>query len=354
MQLNCMNRPSSSSVVAVPMPMPACHHEHSPPAPLPSVEAALMRMRSVDAYSSALDALEQGNVAPPRIVHQSWKTCTPGARQVSWRNHCQRLNARTRGWDFWLWTDAANRDLIRREFPHFLGLYDEYDMKVKQIDAVRYFYLFLYGGWYIDLDMLCLKSFETIALPPGHASVGFKNRAKSDQNCSCDALRARPRRGPCGSCIMRLSEIVPNAFMAAPPRHPFIAFLIHRLNASKRLPFKSHKSHPSVSTGPRFLTTATADWHGLKLGGLHALNFPVIFNSRFVLGRRHWCGWAATFPDKLAPEKARAEFERCAAKRPDIVTTSFWTSSWLPRANDSHGRGKLLLGKQGKSNMSEW
>ena len=121
-------------------------------------------------------------------------------------------------------------------------------------------------------------------------------------------------------------EMVPNAFMAAPPRHPFVAFAIHRLNASRDRMFKK-RPHPSAATGPVFLTSSVAEWHALKLGGLHAYDYPIVYNSRF--GVKHWCSWAANFPETLTVNDARAQFERCAERRLDCVFTSFWTSSWV-------------------------
>jgi mannosyltransferase OCH1-like enzyme len=60
-----------------------------------------------------------------------------------WQQHCQRLNP---AWDAWQWTDAGNDDIIAREFPSFVQLFQQYDMKIKRIDAVRLFYLFLFAG----------------------------------------------------------------------------------------------------------------------------------------------------------------------------------------------------------------
>ena len=44
-------------------------------------------------------------------------------------------------------------------------------------------------------------------------------------------------------------QTVPNAFMAAPPRHPFFAQLILGLERSRNARFKS-PGHPLAATGP--------------------------------------------------------------------------------------------------------
>lgn len=319
--------------------------DRSPPAPLylptvhvhdhvnvTSAEQALFRLRTKAQYSAALDAMEAARMPVPNIMHQSWKSCRPTPRHRMWQQHCQRLNP---AWDAWQWTDAGNDDIIAREFPSFVQLFQQYDMKIKRIDAVRLFYLFLFGGIYIDLDFLCLRPFEALALPVAHASIGFKNRANPGENCSCASRRpaALRYRSGCGTCISRRVEMVPNAFVAAPPRHPFVAFAIHRLNASRHRMFKN-KEHPSAATGPVFLTSSVAEWHALKLGGLHAYNYPIVYNSNFAT--KHWCSWSSKYPEKLNINVARAEFERCAANRLDAVFTSFWTSSWVKPLAQEH------------------
>ena len=315
--------------------LPALCVDRCPPAPayvdVTSAEDALFRLRTKSQYGAALDAMEIARTPVPNIMHQSWKSCKPNPRHRMWQQHCQRLNP---AWDAWQWTDAGNDDIIAREFPSFVPLFEQYDMNIKRIDAVRLFYLFLFGGIYIDLDFLCLRPFEALALPVAHASVGFKNRANPGENCSCATRRpaALQYRTGCGSCMPRgrtrilQVEMVPNAFMAAPPRHPFVAFAIHRLNASRDRMFKN-RPHPSAATGPVFLTSSVAEWHALKLGGLHAYDYPIVYNSRW--GVKHWCSWAANFPETLTVNDARAQFERCAERRLDCVFTSFWTSSWV-------------------------
>ena len=47
-------------------------------------------------------------------------------------------------WEYKLWTDEDNRNLIKDHYPWFLKTYDEYDVNIKRVDAVRYFYLYHY------------------------------------------------------------------------------------------------------------------------------------------------------------------------------------------------------------------
>lgn len=270
--------------------------------------------------------------AVPKVLHQTWKNCTLPWRQAFWREECRRVLPDD--WTLRLHTDDDNRAFIAREFPAYLELYDSYDVNIKRIDAVRYFYLYRYGGVYMDLDFTCLKPLEALPLTPGHASMGFQRFTIHD------------------------IESIANAFMVAPPRHPFIASIIHRLNSSSRLLYHS-KVHPMKATGCAFLTTAVERWQRnynntgvLRIGhprGYKALAAdaaanrtlttlqgaaltvhlrPRIFNSDWMASgaRSHPCGC-----DQKLGCASRRELNGCQKNRllTDAVVTTFWTHNWI-------------------------
>ena len=106
-----------------------------------SAESELLDYRNASIESLTASLAQASRAKIPKLVHQSWKSCTIPPRQRAWQQHSESVH----GWRTWLWTDEGNRDLIRKEFPSFIGLFDSYDMNIKRIDAVRYFYMFLYG-----------------------------------------------------------------------------------------------------------------------------------------------------------------------------------------------------------------
>jgi len=53
-------------------------------------------------------------------------------------------------WDYMIWTDDTMRQLIKDDFPWFLGNYDSYTYPIQRADAIRYFILWKYGGVYVD------------------------------------------------------------------------------------------------------------------------------------------------------------------------------------------------------------
>ena len=168
-------------------------------------------------------------VAVPKILHQTWKNCTLPWRQAFWREECRRVLPGD--WTLLLHTDEDNRAFMAREFPDYLDLYDGYELSIQRVDAVRYFYLYRYGGVYMDLDFTCLRPLEELPLTAGRVSLGFQHPT------------------------IQTIESVANAFMVAPPRHPFIAMLIERLRETAGLLYNG-KPHPMRSTGCSFLTKA--------------------------------------------------------------------------------------------------
>jgi len=131
-----------------------------------------------------------------------------------------------------LWTDSSNRAFIAKHYPKYLRMFDSYNLHIKRVDAVRYFLLFHFGGVYMDADFACVRDLDTMPI--------------------------RERSGAAILILQRKSyvdhEAVSNAWMAAPPRHPFFALVIKSLAAS------ANASHVLEATGPRFLTRVWRAW----------------------------------------------------------------------------------------------
>jgi mannosyltransferase OCH1-like enzyme len=159
-------------------------------------------------YRDGLIDMHRGksDVNIPKIIHQTWKNYDVPERFVrdirSWLE-------KNPDWDYWLWTDRDAYDFIKLKFPKFHPIYKEYAHYMQRVDAMRYFVLHEFGGWYSDLDVRVLRPLEEISrkhycmvpLEPWGQAILTWNRA-------------------------RLSS---NAVMAASPRHPFIKRVIRTL-----------------------------------------------------------------------------------------------------------------------------
>mmetsp|Transcript_8148 Transcript_8148/g.26688 ORF Transcript_8148/g.26688 Transcript_8148/m.26688 type:complete len:302 (-) Transcript_8148:458-1363(-) len=189
--------------------LPSPPHVFSPPH---AVDAHLRRLGS----SPNLLELEyeewirrSHSLIVPPTLHQSWQACGPLLPDhARWRARCARVLPAN--WTLFLWSDDANRRLVQTFFPSFLSTYDGYDSHIKRVDAARYFYLYLFGGVYIDLDVHCLRPFEALPLTNGVAAFGHleKKDLLFDRCCRRDI-------GSCANatCVRRRSEALQNAIM---------------------------------------------------------------------------------------------------------------------------------------------
>ncbi|KAF7557973.1 hypothetical protein G7Z17_g268 [Cylindrodendrum hubeiense] len=95
----------------------------------------------------------------PRIIHQTYITGqVPDKWQPAYKS-CQEAH-KGGNWTHIMWTDAASRAFIQQSYPWFLRTYDGYPYAIQRVDAIRYFVLYHYGGFYLDLDVGCKKSLE--------------------------------------------------------------------------------------------------------------------------------------------------------------------------------------------------
>ena len=187
----------------------------------------------------------------PLLLHQTWKGCELPQPQAAWHQRCQRILSAA-GYRIIVWSDKDLRKVVAQHYPSFLGLYDGYDVNIKRVDAARLFLLHRFGGLYMDLDFVCVRPPEIF--PPGQVTLVPQ--------------AANPNS----------EEWVSNAWMVAPPRHPFIWRAINSLRRS------ATASHPLRATGPTFLTGVLRNWQREEL--FHARRQRSV-NASQHLGQHH-------------------------------------------------------------------
>ena len=85
----------------------------------------------------------------PKIIHQTWKTRELPENLKHWHNSIIELHP---GWKINLWTDEDNLELVKEHFPHLLKIYQALEYNVMRADIIRYIYMEIFGGYYVDLD----------------------------------------------------------------------------------------------------------------------------------------------------------------------------------------------------------
>lgn len=160
----------------------------------------------------------------PRIIFQTWKSRheMPGLYRA-WR---QTIIDKNPTYRHIIWDDDDNHRFIRSYHPWFIKTYENYEANIMRADAVRYFFLYTFGGIYIDLDTECLRPLDQ-----------HLNEA--------DVILGRMGVDP------HFSHSMPNAILMSAPRQEFWLFVIQVL-----LDRASQLTRPEIKTGPEIIKRA--------------------------------------------------------------------------------------------------
>jgi mannosyltransferase OCH1-like enzyme len=61
-----------------------------------------------------------------------------------------------------LWNKKSSADLIKKKLPQYYDFYINMRYDVQRIDFLRFVVLYVYGGFYVDLDLINLKSLDKL------------------------------------------------------------------------------------------------------------------------------------------------------------------------------------------------
>lgn len=95
----------------------------------------------------------------PRIVMRTWKTKNIPDH---WKNGTISISTHLKDWKHVLMTDIDNRNFVKTHFPMFLSCYDSFPYSIQRADAIRYMWLYINGGVYMDLDFEILRPLDSL------------------------------------------------------------------------------------------------------------------------------------------------------------------------------------------------
>jgi inositol phosphorylceramide mannosyltransferase catalytic subunit len=162
----------------------------------------------------------------PPIIFQTWKSKTDIPEHFAYWSETLRNENPT--YMYRLWDDADNRAFVVKNYPWFLERYDSYPAEIYRADAIRYFFLFQFGGIYADMDTEGLRSLDAL-LNQGGVVLG--------------------RMGP----NPNHEHSMPNALMMSEPRQEFWLFVMSLLLDP---PKEITVERPEYVTGPVILKLA--------------------------------------------------------------------------------------------------
>ena len=96
----------------------------------------------------------------PKIIHQTYKSVEqiPGC----WKDSPNSWISNHPTWTYKFWSDADCRKLVNKYFPKFLPVFDGYKHNIQRADAIRPILMYVYGGWYCDMDIACKKPIDDL------------------------------------------------------------------------------------------------------------------------------------------------------------------------------------------------
>jgi mannosyltransferase OCH1-like enzyme len=226
-----------------------------------------------------------------KIIHQSWKdkNIPYHIYKKHWVDSWKQKNPE---WDYRLWTDEDNLNLVKNHYPQYLDLYNSYEKGVDKADIARFFYMHKYGGIYVDLDFRCLKPLDELF--DGEIMVLGKQKMKQtgeeiDEN------------------------VIPNAFKYSAPGEKFWLDCVDLLHEYK---YDAHGNHtsPEVATGPVFLLRC--------LERLEPKNMKILEPEIF-----YPISWDTD--GSAAKNSIREEWDTSAEKCfPEAYAVTYWTCAW--------------------------
>jgi len=103
------------------------------------------------------------------VIHAMWTTVEIPSR---WQQSASTWLSMNTDFAYCLWTHAELEELVADEYPWLLSTYRGYRYFIQRCDVARYALLYLYGGTYVDLDVVCRTSLSTLfASAPVEAEV---------------------------------------------------------------------------------------------------------------------------------------------------------------------------------------
>ena len=105
--------------------------------------------------------MNKAEVVIPKIIMQTWKT---KELPEKWKPSQISIEKYMVGWKYILMTDEMNREFVEGYFPSFLSYYDGFPYPIQRADAIRYCWLYINGGIYLDCDFELLGPLDELFL----------------------------------------------------------------------------------------------------------------------------------------------------------------------------------------------
>jgi hypothetical protein len=186
----------------------------------------------------------------PKLIHQIWIGSNP--KPTSWMKTVEDF-AHENGYEYKLWTEDMIDSLEWGSFFRLRTLYDNYQSYAGRSDILRYLILYMYGGIYIDADMVIVKPKQFLDLLQKNRAPLFFAHEKPKNIYKDIEKKHMPHPDDNLYEINSLSKntMIANSVIGSIPKHPFMELACNKIIDYAEI----EKNSPSyVRSGSMFLT----------------------------------------------------------------------------------------------------
>lgn len=98
-------------------------------------------------------------VTVPKKILQIWES---DDFPVKWKSSQDSIKIYHPDWEYTYLSERSSRDFVLRHFSQYLSMYDKLDTPVARRNVVRYMWLYVNGGVYIDVNYRLNKSLDDL------------------------------------------------------------------------------------------------------------------------------------------------------------------------------------------------
>ena len=144
----------------------------------------------------------------PKNIFQIWITTVNKKMPDEWINAQKTIIENNLNWNYYFITHDISLQILHKYFPDFISYYMNFEYDVQRADAIRYILMYLYGGIYIDLDYIAIKSFDSISLDT-NKEIGFLQSAYINNHITNDFIISIPKSIFWLDCIIYMKRKKP-------------------------------------------------------------------------------------------------------------------------------------------------
>jgi len=152
-------------------------------------------------------------------------------------------------WKVILWGKQTSERFVSEQQPEYLDLYCSLSRDVQRADLLRYLLLYHFGGFYIDLDLLCRSTLD--GLLAEHPDARMLTCVETI--LTAEKAREIGQTEPIRNGKAEIPERVANYFMACVPRHPVVKAIIDLVEQRAGIPIRFDYD-VIFTTGPDVVT----------------------------------------------------------------------------------------------------